>query len=325
MDTATHIAMGVGLTAIATQDPAMAGSFAATATTLIAGSLIPDSDTVLKLKDNATYIANHRGITHSIPFTILWPILLSLLVFVFFKNIDVTHVWMWAQLAVFLHVFVDIFNSYGTQALRPITNKWIQLSVINTFDPIIFIILCLGIVLWLFGVHPFIVFFPIIAILFLYYIIRFRMQAMLKRQALKAIQEEHNPVKVFVAPTMKFMEWRIAIQTDQYDYVGRSYGRNIVFSDKTKRESLPSSDFMKYVKDDVNIKTFLNFSSIYRLQATPQEDGSTEIRLIDLRYLKNGHYSFVAIAHLTHDHTIDHSYIGWVFSEEKLQKKLYAH
>ena len=251
--------------------------------------------------------------------------LLSLLVFVFFKNIDVTHVWMWAQLAVFLHVFVDIFNSYGTQALRPITNKWIQLSVINTFDPIIFIILCLGIVLWLFGVHPFIVFFPIIAILFLYYIIRFRMQAMLKRQALKAIQEEHNPVKVFVAPTMKFMEWRIAIQTDQYDYVGRSYGRNIVFSDKTKRESLPSSDFMKYVKDDVNIKTFLNFSSIYRWQATPQEDGSTEIRLIDLRYLKNGHYSFVAIAHLTHDHTIDHSYIGWVFSEEKLQKKLYAH
>lgn len=37
-----------------------------------------------------------------------------------------------------LHVFVDIFNSYGTQALRPISNKWIQLGVINTFDPIIF-------------------------------------------------------------------------------------------------------------------------------------------------------------------------------------------
>ena len=42
MDTATHIVMGVGLTALATQDPVMAGSFAATATTLVAGSLIPD-------------------------------------------------------------------------------------------------------------------------------------------------------------------------------------------------------------------------------------------------------------------------------------------
>ncbi len=43
-------------------------TFGATATTLIVGSLIPDGDTVLKLKDNATYISHHRGITHSIPF-----------------------------------------------------------------------------------------------------------------------------------------------------------------------------------------------------------------------------------------------------------------
>ena len=47
MDTATHIAIGVGLTALASQDPAMANTMAATATTLIAGSLIPDGDTVL--------------------------------------------------------------------------------------------------------------------------------------------------------------------------------------------------------------------------------------------------------------------------------------
>ena len=57
MDTATHIAIGVGLTALASQDPAMANTMAATATTLIAGSLIPD-DTVLKLKNNATYISH---------------------------------------------------------------------------------------------------------------------------------------------------------------------------------------------------------------------------------------------------------------------------
>ncbi len=50
MDTATHIAIGVGLTALATQDPAMASMFGATATTLIVGSLIPDGNTVLKLK-----------------------------------------------------------------------------------------------------------------------------------------------------------------------------------------------------------------------------------------------------------------------------------
>ena len=43
-----------------------------------------------------------------------------------------------------------------------------------------------------------------------------------------------------------------------------------------------------------------------------------------LRYLNKGRYSFVAIAHLTHENEIDHSYIGWVFSEDKLQRKLFS-
>ena len=50
------------------------------------------------------------------------------------------------------YMFLYIFNSYGTQAPWPITNKWIQLSVINTFDPIRFILWCLGIVVWGMGV-----------------------------------------------------------------------------------------------------------------------------------------------------------------------------
>ena len=123
---------------------------------------------------------------------------------------------------------------------------------------------------------------------------------------------------------MRFMEWRVAIQTENHDYVGRSYGRNIVFSDKSERHSFPSNDLMQFVEDDKNIKTFLNFSSIYRWQARKLDDDTTEIRLIDLRYLKNGHYSFVAIAHLDEFMNIDHSYIGWVFSEDKLQRKLFA-
>lgn len=45
---------------------------------------------------------------------------------------------------------------------------------------------------------------------------------------------------------------------------------------------------------------------------------------MDLRYLNNDHYAFVAIAHLTSQNEIDHSYIGWVFSEDKLQRKLFA-
>lgn len=325
MDTATHIAIGVGLTAIATTDPALGQNIAATATVLIAGSLIPDIDTVLKLKDNATYISNHRGITHSIPFTLFWPLLLTLLVFSVFTHVDPFHVWLWAQLAVFLHVFVDIFNSYGTQALRPISNKWIQLSVINTFDPIIFFILMVGIVIWALGVHPYIVFGPILILLIMYYILRFIMQSWLKKQALNQVEHLGTPTKVFVAPTIRFFQWRIAIQTEKHDYVGRSYGRNIVFSDKVERQPYPSDVVMKYAQYDSNIRAFLNFSSIYRWHIEHIDNKTTELRFIDLRYLKNDHYQFVAIAHLDENMKVIHSYTGWVFTEEKLMKKLYAH
>ena len=44
---------------------------------------------------------------------------------------------------------------------------------------------------------------------------------------------------------------------------------------------------------------------------------------MDLRYLNKGRYSFVAIAHLTLENEIDHSYIV-VFSEDKLQRKLFS-
>ena len=123
---------------------------------------------------------------------------------------------------------------------------------------------------------------------------------------------------------MKFMEWRIAIQTDEHDYVGRSHGRNIVLVIKLNVNIYLSTHYYGKLKSNKDIRTFLNFSSIYRWQTTPLDDGSTEIRLMDLRYLNNDHYAFVAIAHLTSQNEIDHSYIGWVFSEDKLQRKLFA-
>ena len=141
MDTGTHIVMGIALGGLATLDPAVASSHATATSVLIAtiaGSQIPDIDTVLKLRNNAIYIRNHRGITHSIPAVILWPLLILALVYPFFPTANVLHLWAWTFAAVFIHVFVDIFNAYGTQALRPFTTKWVALGVINTFDPIIF-------------------------------------------------------------------------------------------------------------------------------------------------------------------------------------------
>src|SRR5699024_6312252 len=221
-----------------------------------------------------------------------------------------------------IYVFVDIFNSYGTQAQRPISNKWIQLSIINTFDPIIFITHLIAILFWTLGLNAGVAFGTLYLALAFYYAIRFILQDAIKKQALKQIQQEHNPVKIFVAPTIRFMEWRIAIQTEKHDYVGRSYGRNVSFNDVFKRQAFPNDHIMEHAKFDKNLRAFLNFSSIYRWEVTRVDQHTTELRFIDLRYLKNGHYPFVAILLLDDDMKVTSSYIGWVFTEEKLMKKL---
>ncbi|TDM13925.1 metal-dependent hydrolase [Macrococcus bovicus] len=324
MDTATHFAMGAALAGLATVDPAVTAHYPAIVTALVAGSQIPDIDTVLKLRNNAVYITNHRGITHSIPFTLMWPVVIVALIFLVIPDINVLHFWLWTQLAVFLHVFVDIFNSYGTQALRPFNYKWIQIGIINTFDPIMFALLVTGSILWAFGVSPVPVFLSITVILVIYYIIRRLLQQSIRKHALSILPQDERIIKTFVAPTIRFFEWRVAVETDRYYYIGRSYKLNVHFSDRFKRTPLPPEEVMQHARKDPNLKAFLSFSSIYRWTLVDRPHGY-ELRFIDLRYLKNGHYSFVAILNLDPAYQVTHSYTGWVVSEDKLIKILHNH
>src|SRR5699024_6246957 len=102
-----------------------------------------------------------------------------------------------------------------------------------------------------------------------------------------------------------------------------SFQSNIIFYDRFNREDyLPNEIFMA-IKHDKNFKAFTFFSSIYRYELTSLDMDTFELRYIDLRYLKEGHYPFVCIMHLDMEtYKVEHSYTGWVLSEDKLQRKL---
>ncbi|MCM3359945.1 MULTISPECIES: metal-dependent hydrolase [unclassified Psychrobacillus] len=321
MDTGTHIVMGIALGGLAMADPVVTSS-SLTTTAVIAGTIIgsqaPDIDTVLKLKNNAIYIRHHRGITHSIPAVLLWPLLISGVLWLIIPEVNWLHLWLWTFLAVFLHVFVDIFNSYGTQALRPFSKKWVALGVINTFDPIIFGFHVLGLLLWMFGFNPVPTFLTMYAIIAIYYILRFAVQSAVKNSVRKTIPDT---TEIIVAPTIKFFQWRIAASSETHHYVGRAYGRSITIYDKFEREEIPDSPLVKAALKDTNLSAFTSFSPIYRWEIT-QFDHIHEVRLIDLRYRSNDYYPFVAVVHLDEDLNIINSYTGWIFSEDKLRKKL---
>ncbi|MFJ7746290.1 metal-dependent hydrolase [Peribacillus sp. NPDC097295] len=321
MDTGTHFVMGIALGGLATLDPVIAQdpiTFSAVMAGTVLGSQAPDIDTVLKLKNNAVYIRNHRGITHSIPAVFLWPLLISGTLFLIIPEANYLHLWLWTFLAVFLHVFVDIFNAYGTQALRPISSNWVALGVINTFDPFIFGIHVGGLILWGYGFSPGYLFLTMYAILVLYYLARFRERAFVKRAVRQQIPGAR---KILLSPTMSYHRWRIAVIAEKHYYVARADRGYVTILDTFNRIPLPESEILEAAKHDINLAAFLSFSPVYRWEIEHNED-YYEVRFIDLRYRSNGYYPFVAVVHLDDDLNILNSFTGWIFSEAKLKKKL---
>lgn len=321
LDTGTHVVMGIAIGGIATLDPVVSQSSITQEAVVIAtivGSQAPDIDTLLKLKNNATYIRNHRGLTHSAPAIFLWSLLISGTIYLFIPNADWFHLWLWTFIAVFFHVFVDIFNGYGTQALRPFTKKWIALGTINTFDPFIFVMHMIGIALWLFGFHAGYTFITIYILLTVYYLLNLWFQYKVRKRVRETIDEVEE---IIFNPTIQFRKWTLAIRTKTHYYVVRVNKETLEILDRFVRVPLPEDDAMNAAKKDPNIEAFLYFSPIYRWEKIQFED-HIEVRFIDLRYRSKQYYPFVAVVHLDENYHILRSYTGWIFSEKRLKKKL---
>lgn len=321
MDTGTHIAMGVALGGIATLDPAVQQNpalFGAVVVGTVIGSHAPDFDTILKLRSNALYLRHHRGVTHSLPLVLLWSLIIPMLLYLIIPGIPFLNLWLWVLLAVSIHVFVDVFNAYGTQALRPFSNKWIAHGFINTFDPIIFGAHVVGFVFWMLGADPAITFLIIYFLLVFYYLKRYWQKRVLERK----IRIFYGEVEgIVTSPTIKQNIWRLAITTKDSFYVARAIDGNIQIVDQFDRKPLPNNKLMATARQDKNIAAFLSFSPVYRWELKEYDD-YTEVRFIDLRYRSKDHYPFIAVAQIDDRQRILNSYTGWVFSEQKLQDKL---
>ncbi|EFI85281.1 metal-dependent hydrolase [Listeria grayi] len=321
MDTGTHVVMGVALGALATADPMIGSHPTATigimAATII-GSQIPDIDTVLKLKNNADYLRNHRGVTHSLPMLAIWPLLLSSILYLLFPQATFLHLLLWTFIAVAVHIFVDIFNAYGTQAIRPFKDTWVAFGFINTFDWFIFSTHIIAILFWLLGAPPLPTFITLYVVLAAYYVLRFITQQVIRGRVLKLIPDAEE---VITASTIHFFQWRIAVTTKDHYYVGRSFKRNISIYEKFERLPVPDNEIIRKAKQDKNLAAFLSFSKVYNWRIEEKLDG-TYVTFTDLRYRSNGHYPFVAVVKLNDDLEILSSYTGWIFSNEKLHMKL---
>lgn len=104
-------------------------------------------------------------------------------------------------------------------------------------------------------------------------------------------------------------------------FVGRAEKNKVMILDQFNRIAVPKTAVIEAAKKDKNLSAFLSFSPVYRWEVD-EFDEHFEVRFIDLRYRSNGYYPFVAVVKLNRELEIINSYTGWIFSEEKLRKKL---
>ncbi|WP_096439677.1 metal-dependent hydrolase [Alteribacter populi] len=321
MDTGTHVVMGIAIGGLATLDPAVSGSPTMTQAVMvgaIVGSQAPDLDTVLKIRNNSSYIRHHRGVTHSVPAWFIWPTLITLALAYMTPNVPLINLWLWTFLAVFLHVFVDIFNAYGTKTFAPFKQKWLALGVINIFDPFIFIAHIVAILLWRYGLHAGWTFLGLFVVLIFYYWWRIYEQ----RQVTKQLRTLHpDATHIFTSPTFRWSQWHVVVRTRKKLYVAQVKSGKVNYFETYPFEPIPDHPVINAARKDKNLSAFLSFSPTYRWEIHREKQGYT-VKFVDLRYRTKGYYPFIAIVKMDEDQQILSSYTGWIYNTNTLQRKL---
>ncbi|MBU7593209.1 metal-dependent hydrolase [Metabacillus halosaccharovorans] len=320
MDTSTHITMGFGLAGLAYLDPNVSTNpELATAVMIgtVIGSNAPDFDYAIKiLKGNGMYTEHHRGLSHSLPAMIIWPILIACIIFALFDQISFIPLLYWTSFAVILHVLFDIFNAYGTQAGRPFTKKWLSLNFIPLFDLFIILVHLIGFIFWLYQYPPGIIFFFCYIILSFYLIYRYIISLRIKTMLAK----DHPIANYTVIPTLSIKKWDFVIETDDYFKTGRVKKRDVNWNHSFRKHD-PSCAYIQSSLKDCNVKHFLANSKHTHALYVERQNGF-EVRWFDLRFRQNHHYPYMALVLLDKDLQIVTSYTGWIHQSRYTHKKM---
>jgi inner membrane protein len=113
---------------------------------------IPDLDVFLYfILDSYKMLSIHRGISHSILFSLIGALLIAYLLTKWkrAKVYSFKHLFIFSWLCLFTHTLLDAFTAYGTQLFLPFSNYRVGFDSINVIDPLYTMPLIIGLVLTL--------------------------------------------------------------------------------------------------------------------------------------------------------------------------------
>jgi inner membrane protein len=310
MDTGSHLLFGTTLAGLAFIDPVVANHpslfYAVLAGTLI-GSHAPDFDTLTRLKSYSAYIRLHRGITHSIPAMFIWPIVIAApLAFTFGEMHHLLHLYLWTMLAVIFHVFLDLFNAYGVQCLRPFSSKWKHLDTLALFDPFLGILHVTGVGMWLLTNMPVASLFSTIYLLtFLYISVRYWHH----RQVISRIRQELRLKGICkLVPSLNWFKWQFILDAENSYYTGSVDYRKVRL--EAVYEKNQSHFVIEASKGTDGVRAFLKFAQNIHVSFREREDGY-EVQWRDVRFWHKQNMPFGADVSLDRNLKVTSDRVGW--------------
>lgn len=312
MDTGSHFVLGISIAGLSNIDPAVANNSILAQAVFwgaVIGSQAPDFDAITKfVGGNHSYIKHHRGITHSFPAIIIWPTLITLILLLFY-HVNYVTLWGWIFISVAIHILLDLLNAYGTQVLKPVSNKWISLNILNIFDPFIFVIHIVAILFWGLQIYePTTIFVSVFMLTFAYILWRAYTHFKIKNLLVNGYNKKGT---ITILPTINLSTYNVIEELPDKFEISIVKKKSLTLIDSKNKTT--EDKIIEASKQDHKIQAFLYFSS-FAYPEYKKTDLGYQVIWIDLRYRFNNHYPFISVAILNDDLLVIGSYVGWVYS-----------
>jgi inner membrane protein len=289
MDSLTHILTGVAVGQVFSEEkdrfkPLIWGA--------IAGN-IPDLDVVFQLFISPeSSMLFHRGFSHSLLLWALFSPLLALTVNKINKG-DRHSYFKWLKIfstAWFSHLFLDVFNTYGTGIFEPFSHARISYDAVNVYDLLLSVPLLLASTCFVFFIKEYNIkrIIALSALLFSVWYISFSVTTKLMvetKAKIQFIKENIYSEHLISSPLpLSNLAWKIVAKNDEGYYTGVYYG---FWKDRADFDYLPENKELNDV-----FETYDNFRILKRFTKDwyllDQTDG--KYVMYDLRFssLKQG-------------------------------------
>lgn len=311
MDTGSHLLFGATLAGLAYLDPAVAGqpelAGGILAATLL-GSHAPDLDTVTRLVSYNCYVRNHRGVTHSLPALLIWPLVIAgPISLAIGASSAFWHLYGWAMAAVILHVVLDLCNAYGVQCLRPLNRFWHHLDLLALTDPFLITLHAGGLVVWWSGAAaPGGLFAILYGITAIYIFCRWLHHRLAVLRVKRHFGEESGVCHL--VPGMHWFRWQFIMETKERYYTGTIRGGVLTVRDLYEKQlEHPAA---QATLGSEAVRAFLHFAQKVHVTIRESAEGY-QVEWRDVRFWYNHKLPFGADVKLDRNLKVMKEHLGW--------------